>query len=137
MFDIKEFQEYLKNKYNIDSLEVYENILKDCLDKEIKLLLFLEKNGAVLCEDLLAKFSGEDYDDALEILMAEGYITRTCCIECPPYDGSRWDSKATLTPRGRSRINEYRRDRRRRNLEILIAIAGFIGTVVAIIGFFL
>lgn len=37
MFDIKEFQEYLKNKYNIDSLEVYESILKDCLNKELKL----------------------------------------------------------------------------------------------------
>ena len=37
MFDVKEFQEYLKIKYNIDSLEVYENILKDCLNKELKL----------------------------------------------------------------------------------------------------
>ena len=37
MFDVKEFQEYLKTKYNINSLEVYENILKDCLDKELKL----------------------------------------------------------------------------------------------------
>lgn len=37
MFDIKEFQEYLKTKYNINSLEVYENILKDCLNKELKL----------------------------------------------------------------------------------------------------
>ena len=106
------------------------------MDKETKLLIFLEKNGAILCEDLLAKFSGEDYNDALEILMTEGYVTRTGCFERPPYDGRVWDTKATLTPRGRARINEYRRDRRRRNLEIFIATAGFIGTVVAIMGFF-
>ena len=105
-------------------------------DNQIEILLFLDKHSGVFCGELLAIFSGEDYHQAIEVLMAEGYISRSGCFECAPYDGTAWDAEAVLSPSGRAWVDEYRRNRDHRHFEIFCGVVGAVGGLIAIYKFF-
>ena len=102
-------------------------------DREIEILLYVESHSGIYRSQLLAEFSGNNDYHVFAGLLEKRYIRLDGCFECAPFDNTTWDSKVVLAPQGAAVADEYRRNCRRKNFDIIVGIASIIGVLFALL----